>query len=114
MDPATCLLLEGTPFIVPVDPRAVAIYPQWAAPTTIKMIDVTILCNNNYFLSYKNIARACLPMFDADITTQLKVLNTLSLTGWISTMNIIEILNQLKDSYGKPNMMMLFNKDTLF
>jgi hypothetical protein len=29
-------------------------------------------------------------------------------------MTIIKILNQLQDSYGKPNMMTLFNDDTLF
>jgi hypothetical protein len=69
MDPATYLLLEGTPFVVPVDPNAVAIYPQWAAPTTIKMINAMFLCNKNYFLSYKNIARACFHMFDANIAT---------------------------------------------
>jgi hypothetical protein len=50
-------------FVVPVDPGAMAIYPQWAALTTIKMIDVTFLCGKNHFLSYKNIAElasACL------------------------------------------------------
>ena len=29
-------------------------------------------------------------------------------------MTIIEILDHLQDSYGKPNLMTLFNKDTLF
>jgi hypothetical protein len=114
MDPATYLLLEGKPFIVSVDPRAVAIYPWWAAPTTIKMIDAMFLCNKNYFLSYKNIARACFCMFDANIATQFKVSNTPLLTGWNSTMTIIEIFDQLQDSYGKPNMMTLFNNSTLF
>ncbi len=56
MDPAMYLLLEGTLLIVPIDPGVVAIYPQWAAPKTIKMIDVMFLCNKNDFLSYKNIA----------------------------------------------------------
>jgi hypothetical protein len=51
MDLATYLLLEGTPLVVPNDPGAVAIYPQWAAPTTIKMINATFLHNRNYFLS---------------------------------------------------------------
>jgi hypothetical protein len=51
MDPATYLLLEGTPFVVPNYPGVVAIYPQWAAPTIFKMIDATFLCNKNYFLS---------------------------------------------------------------
>jgi hypothetical protein len=81
MDPVKYLLLEGTPFVVPVDPGAVAIYPQWAALMTIKMIDVTFLCNKNYFLSYKNIARACFCKFDASITAKFKVSNPPLLTG---------------------------------
>jgi hypothetical protein len=81
---------------------------------TIKMIDVTFHCNKNYFLSYKNIARACFRIFDANITAQFKVSNTPSLTGKNSTMTIIKVLDQLQDSYGKPNMMKLFNNKTLF
>jgi hypothetical protein len=114
MDPTTYLHLEDTPFIVPIDPGAVAIYPQWAAPTTIKMTDAMFLCNKNYFLSYKNITRACFCIFDANIAAQFKVWNTPLLTEWNSTMTIIKILDQLQDSYGKPNMMTLFNNDTLF
>jgi hypothetical protein len=67
MDPATYLFLEGSPFIVPVDPGAVAIYPHWVATTTIKMINAAFLCNKNFFLSYNNIPRACFRMFDAKI-----------------------------------------------
>ncbi len=43
MDPATYLLLEGTVFVIPMDPGATAVYSQWAAPTTIKLIDTTFL-----------------------------------------------------------------------
>jgi hypothetical protein len=115
MDPTTYHLFEGTPFVVPIDPGAMAIYPQWVAPTTIKMIDVTFLPHDkNYFLSYKNIARVCFCMFDANNAAQFKVFNTPLLTGWNSTMTIIKFLDQSQDSYGKPNMMMLFNNDTLF
>ena len=78
------------------------------------MIDARFLCDKHYFLYYKNIARACLHMFDANIAAQFKVLNTPSLRGWNSTMTIIKILNLFQDSYGKPNMMTLFNNDTLF
>jgi hypothetical protein len=53
-------------------------------------------------------------MFDANIATQFKVSNTPSLMGWNSTMSINVILDQLQDSYGKPNIMTLFNNDTLF
>jgi hypothetical protein len=34
--------------------------------------------------------------------------------GWNSTMFINVILDQLQDSYGKPNLMMWFNNDTFF
>jgi hypothetical protein len=85
-----------------------AIYPQWAALTTVKMINAMFLRDKNYFLSYKNITRACFRMFDTNIGAQFKVSNTPALTGWNSTMSIIDILNQLQDLYGKTTMMMLF------
>jgi hypothetical protein len=43
INPATYLLLEGTAFVIPMDPGATVVYLQWAAPTTIKMIDATFL-----------------------------------------------------------------------
>jgi hypothetical protein len=43
IDPATYLLLEGMAFVIPIDPGAMAVYPQWATPTTVKMIDVAFL-----------------------------------------------------------------------
>jgi hypothetical protein len=48
-------------------------------------------------------------MFKENVGTQFKVSNTPTITGWHSTITVIEILNQLQDSYGKPNMMTLFN-----
>jgi hypothetical protein len=113
IDPATYLLLEGTAFVIPMDPGATAVYPQWTAPTTVKMIDTTFLQDKNYFLSYKNIARACICMFDANIAAQFKVSNTPSLMGWNLMMSVNLILDQLQDAYGEPNMMTLFNNNTL-
>jgi hypothetical protein len=78
------------------------------------MIDATFLQDKNYFLSYKNFARACFRMFDTNVAAQFKVSTTPSLMGWNSTMSINVILDQLQDSYGKPNIMTLFNNDTLF
>jgi hypothetical protein len=40
--------------------------------------------------------------------------NTPALMGWNSTMSIIDILNQLQDSYGKPAMMTLFQNNVMF
>ena len=67
MDPATYILLGGIAFAAIKDPGPTAVYPQWAAPITVKMIDIMFLCKKNYFLPYKNIERACFKMFDANI-----------------------------------------------
>ncbi len=68
----------------------------------------------NYFLSYKNIPRACFRMLDANVLVQFKVSNNTALTGWTSTMSIIDILAQLQGLYSKPNMMTLYSNNTLF
>jgi hypothetical protein len=114
VDPATYQLLKGTAFVVPINPGPPAVYPQWAAPTMVKMIDATFLHEKNYFLSYKNIQRACFRMFDTNIGAQFKVSNTPALMGWNSTMSILNILNQLQDLYGKPTMMTLFQNNIMF
>jgi hypothetical protein len=67
MDPNTYLLLGGIVFAAINDPGPTAIYPQWAAPPTVRMIDATFLHDKNYFLSYKNIERACFRMFNANV-----------------------------------------------
>ncbi len=53
-------------------------------------------------------------MLDANMLAQFKVSNNAALMGWNSTMSIINILNQLQNSYGKLNMMTLFTNNALF
>jgi hypothetical protein len=108
MDPATYIILGRIVFVAINNQGPMTVYPQWAAPPTLKMIDATFLRDKNYFLSYKNIERACFRMFDANIGAQYKVSNDSTLTGWNSTMSILDILTQLQDSYSKPTMMMLY------
>ena len=67
MDLATYQLLGRIAFATIRDSGPTAIYPQWVAPTTVKMIDATFLREKNYFLSYKNIEWECLRMFNANI-----------------------------------------------
>jgi hypothetical protein len=81
MDLTTYQLLKGTAFVVPISPGLTTVYPQWAAPTMVKMIDATFLREKNYFLSYKNIARACFRMFNTNTGAQFKVSNTPALMG---------------------------------
>ncbi len=116
MDPATYLLLEGTAFTTPPNPGTMAIFPGGAgvAKTAMKTIQATFDRDKNYYLSYKNITRACFRMLDSNVSDQFKVSNNPTLTGWNSTMSIIDILDQLQVLYGKPNMMALYTNDTLF
>jgi hypothetical protein len=53
-------------------------------------------------------------MLNANVSDQFKVSNNPTLTGWNSTMSIIDILGQLQVSYSKPNMMMLYTNNSLF
>jgi hypothetical protein len=114
LDPAAYQLLTGQAFVIPANPGATAVYPQWAAPNEARTIDATFLRDKNYFLSYVNIHRACFRMLDANTANQFKVSNTPALTGWNATMSVLEILTQLQDSYGLPDMMTLFQNEALF
>ncbi len=64
VDPAIYLLLEGTTLVLPTDPRATGVYPQWAAPTTAKMIVDTyfFIANTIRILIQANI-RGCIREF---------------------------------------------------
>ncbi len=112
--PAMYLLLEPQPFVAPANPGNTAVYPQFAPPSTIKMIDVAFVQDKNYYLSLKNINQACFKMLSDLISDQFNVSNTPNLTGWNSTMTTLDILKQLETLYGKPDTMTLFANDTLF
>jgi hypothetical protein len=116
MDPTTYLLLEGMAFTIPPDPGPMAFFPGGAgvAQTAMKTIQAMFDHDKNYYLSYKNITWACFCMLNANVLDQFKVSNNPTLTGWNSTMSIIDILSQLQVLYGKPNMMILYTNDTLF
>ena len=53
--PAMYLLLEPQPFVAPANPGDTAVYPPFAPPSTIKMIDGAFARDKNYYLSLKNI-----------------------------------------------------------
>jgi hypothetical protein len=96
MAPNVYAILEPNPFVVPGDPGSAPVYTQFAPPAAIKMINATLKQDKNYFLSYKNINRACFCMLDDLVPNQFKVSNTPTLTGWNATMLIQVILNLLQ------------------
>ena len=114
MDPALYNLLEPNAFVLPVLPGGTAIYPQFAAPAQMKMIDNVFARNKNYLLLFMNINHACFCMLNKTVPDQYKVLNTPNLTGLNVSMSIRGILDQLMANYGMPNAMVPFNNDMLF
>ena len=97
MNPAAYNLLEGMAFVIPPDPGPTPVFPGGVAVarTIMKMTEAMFVRDKNYFLSYKNITKACFRMLDANVSAQFKVSNNTALTGWNSTMSIIDILKQL-------------------
>ena len=88
MDPALYILLKPNVFVLPISPSGAAIYPQFATPVQMKMIDNVFARDKNYNLSLMNINRACFCMLDKTASNRYTVLNTLNLTGWNLLMSI--------------------------
>ncbi len=114
MAPNVYALLKPTPFVIPTDPGAAPVYTLFAPPATMKMVNAAFEQDKNYFLSYKNINRACFHMLDNLVPNQFKVLKNPMLTGWNVSMSIQDILYQMETLYGKPSSGMLFASNTLF
>jgi hypothetical protein len=70
-----------------------------------------VLTQGELFLVLRH--QACFRMLDANVSAQFKVSNNPNLTGWNATMSVLDILNQLQDTYGNPSMMTLFTNETL-
>ena len=52
-------------------------------------------------------------MLDANVADQFKVSKVPTLIAWNARMSIIDILDQLDGTYGKPDMITLLNNNTL-
>jgi hypothetical protein len=114
LSPMVYALLEPTPFVIPGNPGSVAVYTQFATPAMIKQIIAVFLRLQKAHQSYENIRRACFRMLDTNVADQFKVSNIPSLIGWNASMSIIDILDQLDGTYGKPDTMTLLQNDTHF
>jgi hypothetical protein len=112
--PMVYALLEPNPFQDPTGPGAVAVYTQFATASMIKMADAIFTRAQNEWNSFRNINRACFRMLDELVSDQFKVSNIPTLTGWNASMSIMDMLDQLETTYGKPDVMTLFANDTLF
>ena len=115
MDPVMYALIEPTPFVIPVNPGATPTYgPNFQTQQQMKTTERLWENDRNYFLSYGNIHRACFRLLDELVRQEYKVSNRPGLTGWNSTMSILEILSQLETTFGKPPAAMSFQNNAVF
>jgi hypothetical protein len=112
--PMVNALLKPNPFHAPTDPGPVVVYMRLAAPSMIKMADAIFTREQNEWNLFRNIQSACLRMLDELVSNQFKVSNVPDLTGWNTSISIMDMLDQLETTYGKPDAMTLFANDTLF
>jgi hypothetical protein len=89
-------LLEPTPFLAPVYPGNVAVYPQFALLAQIKTANAMFKRAQNKWKSYEIIQGVCFCMLDKNVANQFKVSNMPTLTGWNTSMSIRAMLDQLK------------------
>jgi hypothetical protein len=81
---------------------------------TLVTIDARYARARNYWRTYLNIKQACYNMLDDTVDNAFKVSNDPALTGWNPSMNIIDMLDQLVTTYGRPTPMALLHNNTLF
>ena len=63
----------------------------------------------NEHQSYENIQRPCFCMLDTNIADRFKVSNVPTFIRWNQSMSIINILDQLDSTYGKPDTITLLH-----
>ena len=140
MSRAMYSLLTTTPFRLPTDPGPQAIYYGPRVPivdaqgnavldtdgtptyvpqppldrATQASIDARFVRARNYWLSYQNIKRACFNMLEDNIDDAFKVSNTPTIRGWNMSMEIMEMLDQITTTYGRPTPNALLQNDTFF
>ena len=134
-------LLSLAPFILPRDPGPQAVYYPAQQPimnaagdapeldangnlqypplpvlsrATLATIDASYNRAKNYWRTYQNIKRACYNMLDDNIDDAFKVSNDPLLTGWNPSMNIIDMIDTLVSTYGRPTASALLQNDTMF
>jgi hypothetical protein len=108
-------MLSTSPFRLPTDPGPQAVYygldangnPRYVAvPALDRAMQASIDANfgreQNYWLSYKNIKRACYNVLNETIDDAFKFSPNPNLTGWNPSMEIIEIMEQMTTTYGRP------------
>jgi hypothetical protein len=77
-------------------------------------IDTHFAHAKHYYLLMHNIKRACFTALDASINDAFKVSNDPTIQGWHTSMQVINILDQLSTIYGQPTPAILKTNNAVF
>ena len=81
MHPTMYALIKMVAFQVPGNPGNVPTMPAFAAPAQIKIAERLFKRDKMYFMSYKNIYRACIKMLNDNIANEFKMSTNPCLIG---------------------------------
>jgi hypothetical protein len=103
LQPAIFSLVNAVPFVPPPNPGLIAVYLPFALTPAIKMIYNQFKINKNMFKTYTNIHQAIYKLLMDNVLPQYQASNTPGLTGWDTTMTIIDIFSQMDTMFRKPD-----------
>ena len=115
-DPALYGLIDPKPWVMPVDPGAIAVFDTLDSQAEMKMKLAIFTREKNMFTSCENISSAMVRLLMANIEEKYQISNVSGLQGWNNNMTVMEILTQLEEKYGAPDpdavaaMEAMFNK----
>jgi len=114
LQPAIFPLINATPFAPPPNPGLIATYPQFVLAPEMKMIDNQFKIDKNMYKTNINVHRAVYKLLVDNILPQYQASTAPGLTGWDSTMSIIDIFAQLDATFGKPDAQEILLNDANF
>ena len=114
LQPAIFSLINATPFAPPPNPGLIVFYPPFALQPMIRMADSQFKINKNLYKTYTNIHRAVYKLLIDKVLPAYQASTTPGLTGWDTTMSIIDIFAQLDATFGKPDAQAILVNDANF
>ena len=81
----------------------IAVYPPFALLPATQIIDNQFKIDKNMYKTYKNIHRAINKLLTDNVLPQYQASNSTGLTGWDTSMSIIDIFTQLDTTFGNSD-----------
>jgi hypothetical protein len=114
LQPAIFSLINAVPFVPPPNPGLIAVYPPFALTPAIKMINNQFKIDKNMFKTYTNIHQEFYNILMDNILPQYQASNSPGLTGWDTSMSIIDIFTQLDTTFEKPDAQAVLANNTMY